>query len=394
MELLAIAFALCSIYLLQLQLFHFDSGKTKHMVLWLLILCSFGIGYMLHVQFVIWLSGFFPLYCILFFYCDATLYDKLRYGLFSILAFFIDYLVMVWLLAAPVWIIALSMVAIQYGILLYLQLHVTWFMLLLHSGVSVLVCYLALQQPSAGIFLLLWIGMVQYLHGQYAANFEKNTRAFQEDVMAHHYAEVKSVYMNMRGWRHDYHNHLQSLKAYLQLGQYEEADAYLFELEKDLDSVDALVKSGNLMVDAILNSKLTIAKQKQIHVQCKAHVAKHIAIRDIDLCVIIGNLLDNAIEACEMLEEKERFIRIYIEIVKQQLYMSFTNAAMEDLNFNQKSYISEKRGNHGHGMKRVKLTVERYDGYLNLQNEPGVFVSEIMLPIVSCDEEAAIEACT
>ena len=46
MELLAIAFALCSIYLLQLQLFHFDSGKTKHMVLWLLILCSFGIGYM------------------------------------------------------------------------------------------------------------------------------------------------------------------------------------------------------------------------------------------------------------------------------------------------------------------------------------------------------------
>lgn len=81
----------------------------------------------------------------------------------------------------------------------------------------------------------------------------------------------------------------------------------MFELEKDLDSVDALVKSGNLMVDAILNSKLTIAKQKQIHVQCKAHVAKHIAIRDIDLCVIIGNLLDNAIEACEMLEEKERF---------------------------------------------------------------------------------------
>ena len=53
MELLAIAFALCSIYLLQLQLFHFDSGKTKHMVLWLLILCSFGIGYMLHVCYLV-----------------------------------------------------------------------------------------------------------------------------------------------------------------------------------------------------------------------------------------------------------------------------------------------------------------------------------------------------
>ena len=382
MELLAIAFALCSIYLLQLQLFHFDSGKTKHMVLWLLILCSFGIGYMLHVQFVIWLSGFFLLYCFLFFYCDATLYDKLRYGLFSILAFFIDYLVMVWLLAAPVWIIALSMVALQYGILLYLQLHVTWFMLLLHSGVSVLVCYLAMQQSSAGIFLLLWIGMVQYLHGQYAANFEKNTRAFQEDVMAHHYAEVKSVYMNMRGWRHDYHNHLQSLKAYLQLGQYEEADAYLFELEKDLDSVDALVKSGNLMVDAILNSKLTIAKQKQIDVQCKAHVAKHIAIRDIDLCVIIGNLLDNAIEATEVLEESERWIDVELARVNQMLLITIKNSSGYRPKMRKGTIISSKKDNtfiHGIGLKNVEKSVLKYNGIFEVGCENNIFEVKIVI---------------
>ena len=383
MELLAIAFALCSIYLLQLQLFHFDSGKTKHMVLWLLILCSFGIGYMLHVQFVIWLSGFFLLYCFLFFYCDATLYDKLRYGLFSILAFFIDYLVMVWLLAAPVWIIALSMVAIQYGILLYLQLHVTWFMLLLHSGVSVLVCDLAVQQPSAGIFLVLWIGMVQYLHGQYAANFEKNTRAFQEDVMAHHYAEVKSVYMNMRGWRHDYHNHLQSLKAYLQLGQYEEADAYLFELEKDLDSVDALVKSGNLMVDAILNSKLTIAKQKQIHVQCKAHVAKHIAIRDIDLCVIIGNLLDNAIEACEKCEEKKT-IKLKFVIEENLIFLSVKNTCSHPIIYSDNEIKTSKKDEpemHGIGIKNIIQIIEKYNGEYVIKNENNEFSFSIIIPL-------------
>lgn len=80
--------------------------------------------------------------------------------------------------------------------------------------------------------------------------------------------------------------------------------------------------------------------------------------------------------------EKDRFIRIYMSILKQQLYISITNSALEDLNFNERNYISEKRGNHGHGMKRVKLTVDKYNGYLNLQNEPGVFVSEVMLPLV------------
>ena len=57
---------------------------------------------------------------------------------------------------------------------------------------------------------------------------------------------------------------------------------------------------------------------------------------------------------------------------------------MEDPSFNQKNYISDKRGEHGHGMKRVRLTVDKYEGYLNLKNEPGVFASEIMIPLEPC----------
>ena len=91
--------------------------------------------------------------------------------------------------------------------------------------------------------------------------------------------------------------------------------------------------------------------------------------------------MDNAIEACDKIPEELRRIRIYTDIVHQQFYLSITNSAAEDLSEGQKRYISEKRGNHGHGMKRVKLTVDKYDGYLNLKNEPGVFVSELMIPL-------------
>lgn len=230
------------------------------------------------------------------------------------------------------------------------------------------------------VLMLSFLYVIESLYHGMSKNFLKNATDFQNQIMLHHYEEVKSVYLNMRGWRHDYHNHIQTLKAYLSLKQYECIEEYLGELEKDLIRVDQLVKSGNLMVDAILNSKLTLAATKDIPVSCKVMIPEQISISDIDICVILGNLLDNAIEACETIEKEKRFIRIYGDIVHSQFYFSVLNSALEDPSFNQKNYISEKRGEHGHGMKRVRLTVDKYEGYLNLKNEPGVFASEIMIP--------------
>ena len=65
---------------------------------------------------------------------------------------------------------------------------------------------------------------------------------------------------------------------------------------------------------------------------------------------------------------------------KKQLYLSVQNAAKEILNFNERHYITSKRGHHGLGMLRVKLLVDKYEGYLNLQNEPGIFAAEVTLP--------------
>ncbi len=185
----------------------------------------------------------------------------------------------------------------------------------------------------------------------------------------------------MRGWRHDYHNHLQTIKAHLDLNQLDEVNKYLLELEQDLSRVDSYVKSGNLMVDAILNSKISLAENKKINVICKAELPENLIITDIDMCVILGNLLDNATESCMKIEENKRFIRIYIAILKKQLYVSIQNSAKEELNFNERNYISTKRGEHGLGMKRVKILVDKYNGYLNLQNEPGIFASEITIPL-------------
>lgn len=215
----------------------------------------------------------------------------------------------------------------------------------------------------------------------YKKGFEHQTEQFQQQVMGHQYEEIKGIYMNMRGWRHDYHNHLQVIKAQLALGNLEEAKQYLDELERDLDRVDTYVKSGNLMVDAILNSKLSLAQQKKIEVNCKAQVPERIPVEDVDLCVILGNLLDNALEACEQIPKERRFLRIYMVVNKSQLYLSVQNAAKEELNFEERNYITNKRGNHGFGMRRVKAMVDKYEGFLNLANEPGIFAAEVTMPL-------------
>ncbi len=247
---------------------------------------------------------------------------------------------------------------------------------------------LQMAEPLRGV--LLWGGalletlLFLIIEGTlyfYKKGYEFQTEQFRRDLMEHQYEEIKGVYMDMRGWRHDYHNHMQVMKAQLALGNLEEIQEYLNALEKELDHVDTLVKSGNLMTDAILNSKLTLARRQKIRINCNAKIPERISVEDVDLCVILGNLMDNALEACKQIAEENRFLRIYMKVNKSQLYFSIQNSAKEDPDFNEQNYITKKRGNHGLGMKRVQTAVEKYQGYLNLANEPGIFAAEVTIPL-------------
>lgn len=211
--------------------------------------------------------------------------------------------------------------------------------------------------------------------------FEKKNMEYQNMLLEKQVQEVQNIYTTMRGWRHDYHNHLQAMKAYVKMGKIEKLNDYLELLEQDLDNVNQLIESGNVNLDAILNSKISLALKNGIEVDYKAVCPARLAISDIDLCALIGNLLDNAVEACETLTDGKPFIRLYIGIVKKQLYISVTNTTGERVRKMDYEYITRKRGNHGHGLKRINLVVEKYQGYINRQNEPGVFVTEIMLPL-------------
>ena len=234
---------------------------------------------------------------------------------------------------------------------------------------------------AGGIAALIFV-LLEYLLQRIMKREEDKTIIYQNKLMKQQMDEIENIYMTMRGWRHDYHNHLQSLKGYLSLNKVDQMKNYLNELETDLDSIDTLYHSGNLQLDSILNAKLAIAEKGQIRIHCDASIPPQLHVSDLDLCVILGNLLDNAIESCRKIKEPdERFIRVYIGILKKQLYISITNATSETVKQRTNHYFTTKRGDHGHGLKRVDQVVKKYDGYLNRQNEPGVFATEIVLPL-------------
>ncbi len=210
---------------------------------------------------------------------------------------------------------------------------------------------------------------------------DKRLAKYQKELIETHYQEVENMYQKMRGWRHDYRNHIQTMKVLALQNDIEAIKDYLDELDTDLNTVDTVIKTGNAMADAILNSKISLATSKNIPVKVDAHIPVELKMSEIDLCCIIGNLFDNAIEASLLLPEQERLIRVYMEMKNTQLYISFTNlTASPKLKKHNNKFLTTKGEGHGFGLMRIDNIIERLDGYLTRNSEDGAFTTEILIP--------------
>ncbi len=219
--------------------------------------------------------------------------------------------------------------------------------------------------------------------GLFSKRIDRQIASYQQELIETHYREVDNMYRQIRGWRHDYRNHIQTMKAYAASGDWEAIRRYLDLLDEDLTTVDTVIKTGNPMTDAIFNSKISLAKAKGIEVVADAHIPVRLKSSEIDLCCIIGNLFDNAMEASMALPEEKRLIRVYMDMKGTQLYISFTNfTAGKKMKKEGGLFHSTKGEGHGFGLVRIDAIVERLEGYISRNSEDGAFTTEILLPQV------------
>ncbi len=211
---------------------------------------------------------------------------------------------------------------------------------------------------------------------------ERQITGYQNDLTSRHCEEVENMYRQTRGWRHDFKNHLQTMQAYLEMNQIQQLEHYIHELAEDYNKVDISLKTGNTMLDAILNSKLSMLRAKEIPVDATASVPDALPVTDVDLSVMIGNLLDNAMDACMKLPPQERFVRIYIAKVKENLYLYVMNSTDGRCRKGLSGYLSTKSDDgHGYGLWRIDKVIRKYKGYCCRQDEGNVFATEILLPL-------------
>lgn len=212
---------------------------------------------------------------------------------------------------------------------------------------------------------------------------DRRLASYQRELIETHYREVDNMYRQIRGWRHDYRNHIQTMKVYAAQEDWEAIRRYLDLLDTDLNTVDTVVKTGNAMADAILNSKISLAKSREIPVHVDAHIPVKLTMSELDLCCILGNLFDNAIEASLALPQEQRMIRVYMDMKGTQLYISFTNFTADKKRLKSgKVFRTTKGEGHGFGLIRIDAIIERLDGYLSRNSEDGAFTTEILIPQV------------
>lgn len=210
---------------------------------------------------------------------------------------------------------------------------------------------------------------------------DRRLTAYQLELLRSGYAEIEEMYQQIRTWRHNYRSHIQTMKAHVAIGDISALSAYLDELDQELKSINSPIKTGNPMTDAILSSKLSLARNQEIACVVDANIPLRLDISELDLCCILGNLFDNAIEASLALPPTKRMIRVYMAMKGTQLYISFTNlTAAQKQNKMERLFKSTHGEKRGLGMKSIVRIVTQLGGYFNCNSEDGAFTAEILLP--------------
>lgn len=191
---------------------------------------------------------------------------------------------------------------------------------------------------------------------------------------------IKEQYEQTRILRHDMKQYAATMQALIKCGKISEAENFAEKQTENLSRIETVINVENDFLNAILNSKLSYAKSKEIDVVCS--IENNISeIEDIDLCNLIGNLLDNAILAAEKCDLESRLIEVRISSNGGRLVMIIRNSIKDSVLKENSKLKSTKPDTteHGFGIKTVKYITEKYNGKFDFYEEGLMFICRVEL---------------
>lgn len=215
------------------------------------------------------------------------------------------------------------------------------------------------------------------------SNRENEELRLQHQQHKYHirYAEnVKTQYNEIRSIRHDIKQHFSTVAALQQAGKHQEAIEYIRKCSESISNMEILIDVGNDFVNAILNSKMSLAKEHGIKIICGSP-SKITGAEDIDLCNLLGNMLDNAIESCDNSSLDTKFINISLMSDKYKLIVSVSNSIDESVLTNNPMLLTNKHRAeyHGFGVKTIRSVAEKYNGSVDFFEEDEQFHCRVLM---------------
>lgn len=188
-----------------------------------------------------------------------------------------------------------------------------------------------------------------------------------------YYKSLAEQFGNQVNVRHDMKNHLISLSALAERNEWEKLSDYLSKLCADGFVENNEIDTSNSVINALINTKRQIAVDKSIKFACDINLKQPLAVVEYDLCVILGNILDNAIKAAENVKD-EQFVNVRTEAVKKYLVINVKNSTAD---------LPEKFDvqNYGTGLMNVRKTVEKGKGIMEIRTNSGYFEISILFPL-------------
>ena len=222
------------------------------------------------------------------------------------------------------------------------------------------------------IFLaIMYYDMVKTIKDSDEDDFKNQLLRMQENV----YKQQTEYLMETSRQRHDFKNMIKTFNMLAQNNSFDELKIYIQEYADNLPQNDSKLYTLNTPLNALLNHYRNEAQKSDIKLSCEVDVPSVIPISNLDLCAIIGNILENALSACKNIGAKDqRFIDLSVTYENDSaVYISGTNS------FNDKDIIPGNKRSKGLGLASIKSLAKKYNGSANFSYEKNEYYSEIML---------------
>jgi len=184
----------------------------------------------------------------------------------------------------------------------------------------------------------------------------------------------------VRKARHDLRHHLSAIQAFIDTGETDRLAEYIDEYKATLPDESVITYCENYAINSVLQYYHSMAKNEGIKVSVHMELPERLSIRDSDLCIIFGNCVENALEACRRFEG-DRFINVKSMIVGDMLTIIIDNSFDGDLKKKGDGYISRKDGSLGIGVSSVKTVIRKHNGEARFEAKNNVFHASLMVRI-------------